>query len=215
GNLINALLDRYIDNKQQIDAYGPKEQRRVEDIREVARRLLRHPIELTIPTEKEDTLRTLQEDINNALSRNQPTLVLDRLHTFSTRYLRNVCSSYDIGVTNDKGNYLPLHSLAGALKKHYLKNVVFDSPFVPLAIQNSIVIFEKFNEIRNKQSYAHDNDVLGNTEAEYVVRTMINTLSFIDSIERLAKRNSHSPAQEDPGISEVDYPFRYRGQNET
>ena len=93
------------------------------------------------------------------------------------------------------------------LKKHYEQNPVFDSDFVPLAIQNNIALFDRFNAIRNNQSYAHDNVVLGNMEAEFVVRTMINTISFIDAIERYRKSNSAAPALEDIDTGNDDLPF--------
>lgn len=207
GNLLNALLDEYVDYKQRIDEYHPSDEHDVGEMRIVASRLLGNVIKLDIPVQREETLKTLQEDINNALSRNQPTLVLDRLHTFSTKFLRQICTEHGITVVDNKGINLPLHSLAGMLKKHYEQNPVFDSDFVPLAIQNNIALFDRFNAIRNNQSYAHDNVVLDNMEAEFVVRTMINTISFIDAIERYRKSNSAAPALEDIDTGNDDLPF--------
>lgn len=207
GNLLNALLDEYVDYKQRIDEYHPSDEHDVGEMRIVASRLLGNAIKLDIPVQREETLKTLQEDINNALSRNHPTLVLDRLHTFSTKFLRQICAEHGITVVDNKGINLPLHSLAGMLKKHYEQNPVFDSDFVPLAIQNNIALFDRFNAIRNNQSYAHDNVVLDNMEAEFVVRTMINTISFIDAIERYRKSNSAAPALEDIDTGNDDLPF--------
>ena len=207
GNLLNGLLDEYVDYKQRIDEYHPSDEHDVGEMRIVASRLLGNVIKLDIPVQREETLKTLQEDINNALSRNQPTLVLDRLHTFSTKFLRQICTEHGITVVDNKGINLPLHSLAGMLKKHYEQTPVFDSDFVPLAIQNNIALFDRFNAIRNNQSYAHDNVVLGNMEAEFVVRTMINTISFIDAIERYRKSNSAAPALEDIDTGNDDLPF--------
>ncbi|NLF82446.1 MAG: abortive infection family protein [Candidatus Gastranaerophilales bacterium] len=207
GNLINALMDKYIDCKKQTNEFHLHDEHDVNEMRIVADRLLENAIKLDIPMQKEVTLKTLQEDINNALSRNQPTLVLDRLHTFSTIFLRKICKQYEITVVDNKGKNLPLHSLAGMLKKHYEQNPVFDSEFVPLAIQNIIVLFDRFNTIRNEQSYAHDNTILCNIESEFVVRSMINIISFIDSIERYRKINSAPPASEGIEIENEDLPF--------
>lgn len=207
GNLINALLDEYVDYKQRIDEFHPSDEHDVGEMRIVADRLLGNAIQLNIPVQKEETLKTLQEDINNALSRNQPTLVLDRLHTFSTKLLRQICIEYGLTVVDNKGNNVPLHSLAGMLKKHYEQNPVFDSDFVPLAIQNNIALFDRFNAIRNDQSYAHDNAVLGNMEAAFVVHTMINTISFIDAIERYRKSCSAASLSEDFDFDSDDLPF--------
>lgn len=73
GNLLNALLDEYVDYKQRIDEYHPSDEHDVGEMRIVASRLLGNAIKLDIPVQREETLKTLQEDINNALSRNHPT----------------------------------------------------------------------------------------------------------------------------------------------
>jgi hypothetical protein len=110
---------------------------------------------------------------------------LDRLHTFSTKYLRQICLDKGIVVTDPKGIFLPLHSLAGMLRKHYESSKEFQSEFTVLAIQNNIQLFDKFNNIRNNQSYAHDNQILSNIEADFVIKTMANILVFIDKVENL------------------------------
>lgn len=189
GNLINALLDEYIDYKKRTSGYQQSDQQTVDEMRIVATRLIGRTLRLNTTLPKEETLSTLREDINNALSRNKPTLVLDRLHTFSTKFLREICENLSIPVSDNKGTNFPLQSLAGMLKKHYEQKPIFGSAFVPLAIRNSIGLFDEFNAIRNNQSYAHDNTVLGDIEAEFVVRTMINIISFIDAVER--KKNNH------------------------
>lgn len=207
GKLLNALLDEYVSYKQRINEYHPSDEHDVSEMRIVANRLLGTAIKLDIPVQREETMKTLQEDINNALSRSQPTLVLDRLHTFSTKFLRQICTDYGITIVDNRGINLPLHSLAGMLKDYYKQNPVFDSDFVPLAIQNNIALFDRFNAIRNNQSYAHDNVVLSNMEAEFVVRTMINTISFIDAIERYRKTNSRNPAFNDINNKNDELPF--------
>ena len=201
GNLLNALLDRYEDYAKRVNHFTDEKRANVAALRLITARLLGNAARLNIPLErKEDTLITLQEDINNALARNEPTLVLDRLHTFATKLLRQICMENGISVTDDKGRNLPLHSLAGMLKKYYESNNVFDSEFTPLAVQNIISLFDRFNGIRNEHSYAHDNNILGRIEADFVVRAMINTVTFIDAIERY--RKSSKPTID---LSDIDW----------
>ena len=152
-------------------------------MRSVASRLKSNITKITLPNKDEETLQVLLEDINNALERGKPELVLDRLHTFSTKLIRHACESNGIKVTNDKGDYLPLHSLAGMLKKEYEKDSLFQSTFTMFAIQNSISLFDKYNAIRNNQSYAHDNTILDSMEAEFAIRTMANLITFLDKVE--------------------------------
>lgn len=111
-------------------------------------------------------------------------MIVDRLHTFASEYLRNLCHTHSIVTTDDKCSEYPLHSLAGMLKKWYVDNDYFDSEFAVTSIQNSINLFDKFNSIRNENSAAHPNDLLSKAEAEYAVRIIADTLNFIDKCEK-------------------------------
>ena len=136
----------------------------------------------------EDIAKMQENFINNALARNKPELVLDRLHTFSTKLLRQICTDNGIATVNDNGDNFPLHSLAGMLKKKYEQNTLFQSSFTATAIQNSISLFERYNTIRNNQSYAHDNPILDKMEAEFAVRIMTDVITFIDRAETYRKQ---------------------------
>ena len=74
------------------------------------------------------------------------------------------------------------------LKKKYEQNALFQSSFTANAIQNSISLFEKYNAIRNNQSYAHDNPILDKMEAEFAVRIMTDVITFIDRAETYRKQ---------------------------
>lgn len=188
GKLIQDLLlyfrDYELKEKGYLTAY---KQEKFEEIQRVAQNLIKSKSDLELPLSKEETLNTLLGDIKNALARNKPALVLDRLHTFATKMLRQVCIDNSIKVVNDKEEYLPLHSLAGKLKKYYEANQLFQSEFTIIAIRNSISLFDKFNAIRNNLSYAHDNEVLDTIEAEFVVSTIASLLMFIDKLETYKK----------------------------
>jgi hypothetical protein len=183
GKVLNELLlycGQYLWDNNSLDR---NDEAKLNELLDYANQLISNGLNIQLPETKEETLQTLLEDINISLSRNKPTLVLDRLHTFSTKYLRMVCESKGISVLDDRGNYYPLHSLAGMLKKHFEKENETKSEFTLLAIQNSISLFDKYNSIRNNQSFAHDNEILENIEAEFVVKNMANTLVFIEKIE--------------------------------
>ena len=110
-----------------------------------------------------------------------------------TLFLPNYCTRFalidnGITVTDDKGANFPLHSLVGMLRKKYEHDGIFQSSFTLTAIQNSISLFDKYNFVRNNQSYAHDNEVLGTMEAEFAVRIMADLLTFIDKAESYRKR---------------------------
>ena len=151
------------------------------------------------------SLQALLEDINNSLKRNKPELVLDRLHTFSTKFLRQICTENGIDVTDNKGEKLPLHSLVGMLLKQYKQDELFQSSFTLTAIKYSISLFEKYNSVRNNQSYAHDNEVLSTMEAEFAVRIMADLLTFIDTTENY--RNRVNKEQNQQFFCDDEIPF--------
>jgi len=203
GTLMDAMLSYYEDLQLRISELSEYQKKKVGEMRVVCQRLVGNDMKISFPQKQEETLQTLLEDINSSLSRNQPTLVLDRLHTFSTKLLRQMCTDNGLTVTDDKGRYLPLHSLAGLLKKHYEKISIFQSSFTILAVQNSISLFDEYNRIRNDQSYAHDNDVLGTMESEFVVKAMANLIFFIDKVEAFRKKKGEEAAI----IDKDDIPF--------
>ena len=140
-------------------------------------------LEVELPEEQGETFEILSRDIYDALAKDEPALVLDRLHTYSSKYLRGICAKHGISTDDSSGDIYPLHSLAGILTKYYKANNVFQSEFIKQALKMSISSFEKYNKIRNDQSYAHDNDVLNNIESAYVVRIITATLTLIHEIE--------------------------------
>lgn len=127
-------------------------------------------------------LEKLKKDIRKSLADGEAVLALDRLHTFTIKKIRSYCLLHNIDTLNDKNESLPLHSLMGMLRKYYSSENQI-SEFSIQALKQSISIFEKFNDIRNNKSYAHDNNVLSNEESLYVVNCIINTLNFLNYLE--------------------------------
>lgn len=127
-------------------------------------------------------LEKLKKDIRKSLADGEAVLALDRLHTFTIKKIRSYCLLHNIDILNDKNEGLPLHSLMGMLIKYYSSENQI-SEFSIQALKQSISIFEKFNDIRNNRSYAHDNNVLSNEESLYVVNCIINTLNFLNYLE--------------------------------
>lgn len=200
GKLIIALLDslegsNYSSGKEP---YPENIQRRIDALRLTAQAMQGNTVDIQLPKPptQEDTWDILSNDITLALQRNEPELVLDRLHTFTSKYMRSLCTENGINVMAQNGDYYPLQSLAGMLKNAYKNSPYISSEFAVEAIQNSIMLFDRFNAIRNNQSYAHDNDVLGKAEADFVVRAMANVITFISQVEGQRKRDlrkAHTP----------------------
>lgn len=139
-------------------------------------------IDLMLPKTDEINFKVLYNDISDALAKDEPVLVLDRLHTYSVKYLRSLCQKYAIPIS-DNNKFYPLHDLVGKLVRYYENNGKFETDFSKMAMKSSISLFNSYNDVRNNKSYAHDNKVLENHEAAYVVRMLSATLAFIESIE--------------------------------
>lgn len=52
-----------------------------------------------------------------------------------------------------------------------------------LVMKSAISIFDRFNDVRNNRSLAHDNDILAHAEARYVFDVITALLRFVRSIE--------------------------------
>lgn len=185
GELLTYYEDSYRKRNQELSSH---EKRLVQELRIVVKRMEGSATPLFLPVKNEDTLKVLLADIYESLSKNKPTLVLDRLHTFAVKFLRDICIEYEIEVEDSQGKKYALHGLAGKLKKQYEKDEIVSSSFALTAIQNSISLFDRYNDIRNDKSYAHDNNILNEIEADFVVRAMANVLTFLDNIETNRKK---------------------------
>jgi hypothetical protein len=208
GELLENLIIYYEDNNKDILSqtgnYFDPIYENLNELRLIVKRLQGNTFTIELPEKKEETLKMLLEDIKNALARNNPMLVLDRLHTFSVKFLRQISKENNLKIVNEKGITYPLHNLISNLINYYKQNSVLQSEFVLIAMRYSIFIFEKFNDIRNNKSFAHDNEILNIIESEYVVRIMANLLEFIDKVEN--QREKITTQKDSPSITD-DIPF--------
>src|SRR5690606_9477071 len=108
GTLMGDLLFYYENFCSRNEELSNRTVKKINELRLVVNRLKGTTSSVSIPEKNEETLQTLMEDINDSLARNKPTLVLDRLHTFATKLLRQACNENGITVVDGKGNYLPL-----------------------------------------------------------------------------------------------------------
>lgn len=194
GTLLDALISYYENYKTKYgNSLDESQKKKIEKCQFICQRLLLNGGAISLPIADDETLQILLGDINRSIAANQPTLVLDRLHTFSTRFLRKTCTDNKIPVADENGNYFSLNSLAGSLRQLYEKDSFIQSRFSLIALRNSVSLFDQYNYIRNNQSYAHDNDVLDDAEAYFAVNSMKDILVLINNIET-SRRNRKSPS---------------------
>lgn len=162
---------------------------------------------VTLPVQENTNSILILSDIEKDMQDDKPELAIDRLHTFATNYIRKICKNHNIDISDSRGNYYPLASLVGNLKKWYENENYFESDFCVVAIRNSIDTFAKYNDLRNNKSAAHPNSLLQKAEAEYAVKIVADTLMFIDNIEKSKLDKFNSNENDEWVIDDDDLPF--------
>lgn len=154
-----------------------------------------HRLKENSPVEHIDAIKPISDDrdfsvlaefIREMIHKNQPEAALDRLHTFATKYIRNLCDRH--GVTWDKNK--PLHSIYGEYIKKIKEKGIIQSIMTERILKTSISVLEAFNDVRNNQSFAHDNPVLNYSESILIFNNVSSTIKFIESIEKSIEKSN-------------------------
>ena len=117
--------------------------------------------------------------VRDAIDRDEPETGIDRLHTFVIKYVRSLREAQGFAVARDK----PLHSLFGEYVKQLKKDGHLQSEMTVRILKSSISTLEAFNDVRNNQSLAHDNSILGYEEALLIFNHVAATLRFLRSTQ--------------------------------
>jgi hypothetical protein len=144
------------------------------------------------PNSNDKDFGLLAQSIKESIDKHQPEQALDRLHTFVIKYVRELCGRHDIGFDKDT----PLHSLFGLYVKFLQKNNMVESEMSGRILKSSISVLEAFNDVRNSQSFAHDNPILNKNEAVLIFNDTSNVLRFVESIERTIAERKQAAAKE-------------------
>lgn len=126
----------------------------------------------------DETLEELLAAIERDITANKPEAALDRLHTYCMKRFAHLLENR--GVLCDWND--PLHSRVGRYLKE-LQRERFLHEISERIIKSSISIFEQFNDVRNHQSFAHDNTLIGKAEARFIFDAISAILRFIKSFE--------------------------------
>ena len=127
---------------------------------------------------RDQTLEELIAAIERDIQANKPAAALDRLHTYCMKKFAHLLDKR--GMACDRNE--PLHSRVGK----YIKALEDEHPLHEISkriIKSSISIFEQFNDVRNNQSFAHDNDLIGKAEARFVFDAVTAILRFVKTTE--------------------------------
>ena len=132
------------------------------------------------PNSEEKDFSVLAQLIRESIEKNEPENALDRLHTFTIKYVRQLCDNQ--GIAYDKDT--PLHSLFGGYIKSIDKIGIIESEMTKRILKSSISVLEAFNDVRNNKSFAHDNPVLNYNESILIFNDISNVIRFLEAIEK-------------------------------
>lgn len=131
------------------------------------------------PNIQNDDYEKLAKSIRENLENNEPEIALDRLHTFLFKYFRQLSTKHGIIFTKKT----PLHSLFGSYVKYLTNEKKLESEISITILKYSISILDKYNDIRNNMSFAHDNKILGYHESKLIFNNISNLIQYINIIE--------------------------------
>jgi len=185
GQLLANLLEYW--KTQKLTGYtkiNQSEQALYDECQKIAERLKQDTIVEHIDLIRADSddkdFSLLAKSIRESIKNNEPESALDRLHTFVVKYIRQLCEKRKIEYDRDK----PLHSIFGSYVKYLKQNNLIDSLMTERILKSSISILEALNDVRNKQSFAHDNPILNYNESILIFNNVSNAIKFIESIEQ-------------------------------
>jgi hypothetical protein len=131
------------------------------------------------PNTDEKDFKVLAKSIRENIERNEPESAIDRLHTFVIKYIRRLCDKHQIKYDKEKA----LHSFYGEYVKHLKSEGKIESEMTERILKSSISVLEAYNQVRNNQSFAHDNPILNYNESLLIFKNISSIIEFLDSIE--------------------------------
>lgn len=136
-------------------------------------------LDAIVPNSEDKSFEKLSETIRSHISNNEPDRGIDRLHTFVVKYIRTLCEKHEVQFDGNT----PLHSLFGGYIKHLKSENKIETLMTERILKSSISVLDAFNDVRNNQSFAHDNQLLNYEESLLIFNDIANILRFIENIE--------------------------------
>jgi hypothetical protein len=172
----------------------------------IAQRLLNsapvHDAEVIAALSRRGDFEQLAKEVKDYIDKNNPQAGLDRLHTFTVKFVRSLCGEHGITVDRDKA----LHSIFGEYVKKLKELNLIESRMTETILKSSISVLESFNDVRNNKSLAHDNKILNANESLLIFNNVTSVIRFLWALEQSIAKPEPAPA---PVIfnPDADIPF--------
>jgi len=126
----------------------------------------------------DESIETLISSIQREINASKPQGALDRVHTLFVKYLRIKLKSANV----ETDRMIPLHGIYGIYVKKLREQALIETEMSEKILRSLSPVLEKYSDIRNNRSLAHDNDLVSNSEAQFIINCIANAMSFIESI---------------------------------
>lgn len=179
-----ALIEVWQDiNSYRLDSLLDKDKVLYEECKKISERLgsgsLEEHLEAIQIDDNDKDVEVLLASIRESIEKDKPEAMLDRLHTYVIKYIRQLCEKSKISVDKTK----PLHSIYGEFIKHLRNTKKIESDMTERILKSSISVLEAFNTVRNEQSLAHDNQLLNRNESLLIFKNIAATIEFLKTVE--------------------------------
>lgn len=125
------------------------------------------------------TMKVLSDEMIKSFKLEQYDVALDRLHTFTHRFIRELCEKHELSYTKEDA----IHSLLAKYTRHLTDKELVQSEMTVTILKSNISILNNFNQVRNNQTLAHDNMLLNKSESQLITSTILSILTFIRNLE--------------------------------
>jgi hypothetical protein len=207
GILLSALCDFWIAGVRTGHINAGSDENLYHECVRIAGRLKQSSIVEHIdaiqPNVDDRNFKILAKSIRESIEKNEPEAALDRLHTFTFRYIRELCDKH--GAAYDKTE--SLNAIFGKYIKILIDKKHIESVMTEKILKYSINVIEAFNDIRNNKSFAHPNQVLNYAESVLIFNNVSNAIKFIESIEEQIEKAKQAEKEQASKASWDDLPF--------
>lgn len=137
---------------------------------------------IKIPKIENQSLDELMGEIERDIREGNFKLVTDRLNTYSSFMIKDLCEKRDIKIKKNGDGYIDIAATYKEILEYFNCNNVLTN-FSYKSLKRAGELWSDFYNIRNNCSYAHPNKVLESSEAEYVVATVCAMLNYIHNLD--------------------------------
>jgi len=139
-----------------------------------------------------ENFEQLAAGVRDSIEKNDPQSGLDRLHTFTVKFVRWVSERHGMTVDRDKS----LNAVFGQYVKKLQDLKMIESRMTEMILKTSISVLDAFNDVRNNRSLAHDNVVLNREESLLIFNHVTTAIRFIWTLEQsIAKKEAAAKAR--------------------